>query len=78
MGNISTFIACISAEIGIVPCYEPYCEIDGHPVIIFNKNQECEVAIGFEDIEAIETFSNAVSFFAAENSIDRDIDKGIS
>jgi hypothetical protein len=76
MGDIRTFLECVSAEIGIVHCEQYGCGFHGHPVIIFNKGRESEFSLGFENMEAIEGFSRAVAFFVAENSIDRDIDKG--
>lgn len=77
IGDILTFIECISAQIGVVHCEQEDCRLEGHPIIIFNKDCESEFSLGFESIESIECFSKAVAFFVAENSIDRDIDKGI-
>jgi len=77
MGEVSTFIECVSADIGIVQCEQASCNLNGHPIILFNKGSISEISLGFETIEAIEGFSKAVAFFVAENSIDRDIDKGI-
>jgi hypothetical protein len=78
MGEISSFIECISAEIGVFYCEQKTCKPGGHPIIVFNKGRTSEFSLGFEAMESIENFSQALAFFVVENSIDRDIAKGFT
>jgi hypothetical protein len=78
MGEISSFIECVSAEIGVIYCEQKTCRPEGHPIIVFNKDRASEFSLGFEAMESIESFSKVVAFFVAENSIDRDIAKGFT